>query len=389
MPLRLRIVSDHRLRLGERSSISIGLSGGSIGRAAENDWVLPDPQRYVSSRHARIVHRQDRYFLEDVSSNGTFLNDDTVPVSRRGAVALKSGDLIRLGEYAVMVAIDADSPEDVLAPSRIDALLAVPVAGQTDLGASLNLEALLPDTGASDSFRPVNAFGQAIGHALSVDTEADLASAPHEVGALRRQTRLAQLRARQATPRPSGAPEDAAAGLQAFCRGAGLDPQRLPADAQARLLHLSGLLLREALVGLKDLDRAQESAATRLESVIPPDSEDPRPSLRHLSIEDLLVAVLSQHESQRLDALQWIRDQVEAAKLHERAWEEAMRGAFLEFIRELDPGELETRFKQGSWDLYRTFYRSLTEMSGDRLPHRFLESFGTLYRAARARPKER
>jgi len=381
MPLRLRIVSDHRLRLGDRASITIGLSGGSIGRSAENDWVLPDPQRYISARHARIVHRDDRYYLEDVSSNGTFVNDDATPVAKRGPVALKAGDLIRLGEYAVMVAIDPDTAEDQLAPSRIDALLAVPVPSQTDLGASLNLMALLPDSSPSDSFRPVNAFGQV----LSVDIEADSASSPHEVGAIRQQTHLAQARARQGVRRAAPAAEDAAAGLQAFCRGAGIDPHRLPAGAQARLLHLSGLLLREALVGLKDLDRAQHAAATRLESAAPADGDDPRPSLRELSIEDLLIAVLSQQESRRLDALQWMRDQLEAAKLHERAWEEAMRGAFLAFIRELDPAELEARFKQASWDLYRTFYRSLTEMSGERLPHRFLESFGTLYRAARAR----
>lgn len=163
----------------------------------------------------------------------------------------------------------------------------------------------------------------------------------------------------------------------------------MPADAQHRLLHLGGLLLREALVGLKDLDRAQQAACSRLVSEVPPDPEDPRPSLRDLAIEDLLVAVLSQHESRRIDALQWMRDKLEGAKAHERAWEDAMRGAFLEFIHELDPAELETRFKQASWELYRTFYRSLTEMSGEKLPHRFVETFGNLYRASLTRAQSR
>ena len=55
MALRLRVISEHRLRMGDKSSFVFGVSGGSIGRSAENDWVLPDDMRYVSGRHARIV----------------------------------------------------------------------------------------------------------------------------------------------------------------------------------------------------------------------------------------------------------------------------------------------------------------------------------------------
>ena len=47
-------------------------------------------------------------------------------------------------------------------------------------------------------------------------------------------------------------------GLQAFCRGAGIDPARLPMDNDANSLHLAGQLLREALLGLKEVLRAQQ-----------------------------------------------------------------------------------------------------------------------------------
>jgi type VI secretion system FHA domain protein len=383
MPLRLRIVSDHRRRLGERSSISFGLKGGTIGRSAENDWVLPDPQRYVSGLHARVVHRSDKYFLEDLSSNGTFLNDDHSPIVKRGPVALKSGDLIRLGEYEVMVAVEADQGDEALGASRIDALLTVPVPHEADLGASLNLQALLPpDSSPSDSFRPVNAFGQAI----AAEPERGPLEDHEGLSALRRQAGLAKLKARQLQSRAANIAlaDDTSGGLQAFCRGAGLDPQRLPPDAHARLLHLAGLILREALVGLKDLDRAQHEARSRFGIEIA-EPDDSRPALSRSTIEDLLIDVLSQHESRRIDALQWMRDSVERAKAHETSWEQAMRAAFIEFIRELDPLELDARFKQANWDIYRTFYRSLTEMSGEKLPHRFVEAFANVYREAAAR----
>jgi type VI secretion system protein ImpI len=47
--------------------------GGVIGRGASCDWTLPDPSRQVSSRHAVVSYRDGRYFLTDVSSNGTRL----------------------------------------------------------------------------------------------------------------------------------------------------------------------------------------------------------------------------------------------------------------------------------------------------------------------------
>ena len=57
--------------------------------------------------------------------------------------------------------------------------------------------------------------------------------------------------------------EDLHSGLDAFCRGAGIDPERLPADAQGRMLHLAGRLVREAFVGLKELERTRADTRNR------------------------------------------------------------------------------------------------------------------------------
>src|SRR6266700_5267734 len=76
MTLRLRIVSDHRRLLGDRSSIVFTVDGGTIGRSADNDWVLPDPLRYVSAHHGRIRFQNGQYYFEDLSTNGAYVNDD-------------------------------------------------------------------------------------------------------------------------------------------------------------------------------------------------------------------------------------------------------------------------------------------------------------------------
>src|SRR6202140_4357960 len=68
--LRLRIVSDQRRSLAERSSATFSVEGGTIGRSADNDWVLPDPPRYVSAHHARVQFREGQFYLQDVSTKG-------------------------------------------------------------------------------------------------------------------------------------------------------------------------------------------------------------------------------------------------------------------------------------------------------------------------------
>ena len=167
MALRLRVISDHRHRMGDKSTFVFGVSGGSIGRSAENDWVLPDDMRYVSGRHARIVFHKGRYLLQDTSSNGTYVNDNERPLGNQNPHELKSGDVLRIGEYHVQVQID--SATDF---SLDDSALYHTGSTSTrrrkppppDLGASLRLENLLEasnDT-SSDELKPVNAFGQAV-----------------------------------------------------------------------------------------------------------------------------------------------------------------------------------------------------------------------------------
>src|SRR5947209_19707203 len=72
MTLRLRVVSDQRRSLGERGNIVFTVDGGTIGRSADNDWVLPDPLRYVSAHDARAEYRNGQVYLKGLSSNGVF-----------------------------------------------------------------------------------------------------------------------------------------------------------------------------------------------------------------------------------------------------------------------------------------------------------------------------
>ena len=420
--LRLRIVSDQRRSLADRSSAIFSVEGGTIGRSADNDWVLPDPSRYVSAHHARVLFRDGHFYLQDVSTNGVYLNDDMEPLAKRGSSGyrLANGDVLRMGEYHIVAALEQGPvPEQAGAaavPTSIHALRTLGRPGERDIDAKLNVEELLVPVIDMDPILPVGAYGQSVdsdrvrslaGSAHEVPLTPD--SRPAEAGSAapagqshaERMARLAEVVGRE--PKNAGgalALEDIHSGLDAFCRGAGIDPERLPADAQTRLLHLAGRLFREALVGFRELERARAETRNRYRIEAPqPAPDDPRPSLANSVVEDLTVALLVQHEGRQLDSVQWLREMVGEAKLHENATAQAMRSAFVEFLDRLDPAELEARFERAArrgkarsadkaqyWELFTTFYRNLIEMPADHLPHTFVEAFASAYREALKKP---
>jgi predicted component of type VI protein secretion system len=164
-------------------------------------------------------------------------------------------------------------------------------------------------------------------------------------------------------------------------------------------LHLAGQLFREALVGLKDLDRSRNETRNRFRIDLPPDPEDPRPSVARTAVEDLVIELLSQHETRRLDAVAWFREAIAEFKAHEMANAKATRAAFVEFLDRLDPAELEARFERAArrgkarsadkeqyWELFTTFYRNLIEMPADHLPHTFVEAFAAAYKEIVKKP---
>ena len=125
MLLALSIVSEHGAALGATAYKVFDERGGSIGRVAGNDWVLPDPQNFVSSKHARVIVSGGVFRLEDTSSNGTYINEPDRPVTRPEPQLLNDGDRLFIGDYEIIVqlipsaagAVAQERPAAVQAPS--------------------------------------------------------------------------------------------------------------------------------------------------------------------------------------------------------------------------------------------------------------------------------
>ena len=383
MALRLEVISSQRQVLGALSSIVLGVSGGSIGRALDNDWALPDPRRYLSGLHARIHVRQGGYYLEDCSTNGVFVNDSASPQGRRGLYALRDGDVLRMGDYRIRVGIDADDGAlprpgtHTMAQMAVDNVVPLRAVGgiSDDLGASLNIEALIP----SDATGPLAKLGAA----------RDAAETGN--GALSAQERLKRLRsaARARLEGRTASMADVRNALQAFCRGAGVDESRLPMQNEAQSLHLVGRLLREAIIGLKEILRAQQEFRDRYGiDVERPEGRSPLDQ----GADEYLLELLTGHDQGRMDAVMQLRGQFNDAGSHAAAVDPAMRSALSQFLAHLSPVRMEGGAdsvrrpdETGNWERYKDVYSNLLQTTGEEVPHLFIEAITQAYLAAQRR----
>jgi len=97
---RLRVTTPD----GDARSVEFDGTELTIGRAADNDLVLPDGR--VSRHHARVIGRRGTLVYLDLgSTNGSRVNGVTV-----GELVLGEGDRIELGDSRMEVEVAGDGP---------------------------------------------------------------------------------------------------------------------------------------------------------------------------------------------------------------------------------------------------------------------------------------
>jgi len=414
MALRLRVVSEHSTRLGPLATKVFGVHGGTIGRGTDNEWILPDPERYLSGKHARVDFRAGAYILVDTSSNGTYVNGAQVPLGKYHDYALKDGDYVRLGEYELLVSIDQTNdfpPEEsaIVAYDGQSPSSAVKKSTANDLGADLDLSQLLEPSGlsiADSGARPRDLYGQSLPPVEHPPEPADGGVTPWHMMTRPLKVDTPKVDAPRASsviensPSPNLSRSQSLAlyegdfdiGLAAFCRGAGIEPRSVSPDARGAALQLAGQLLREAVLGLMDLNQGRNEFRNKFRIPAPP-SADAAESPLNLSkgVDEALVRLLTTI-STRAGSVEAIRDNFRELKAQNTAALSATRAAFEEFLGRVDPKELEQRFDRAGkrgvfggqskakyWDLYAELFAGLAQRPADGFPHVFTETFTKAY----------
>ena len=384
MPLTIKIVSEHRDLVGDDCVREDHEQGGTIGRSLQNDWILPDPDRYISGRHATIDYKGGMYYLADTSSNGVYMNDENVPVGRGNPRRLFDGDRMRMGDFEFEVRIDKG--ESLVMP-------------------------LEPDDQAVNK----DHFDQFVDEEL-IETGMQLLDEDEITGDEEFQSVLfgkEPKKEEEPKPKPEPEPElDLEAELakddsdkkpvdvtaedlfDSFLDGLGISRVELhPSVNRPELMITAGLVLREFVEGTIKLlaSRSGLKNAFRLDqTTVLPRHNNPMKFSDNTN--DLIKQLLVGAEGEYLGARDAVREACADLLNHQNAFLDAMNSAFIEFADRFDPEELQSGFdrtldskffkfrdKSKYWGLYCDLYPILTEKGNGRFPQMFGEEFVRAY----------
>jgi predicted component of type VI protein secretion system len=387
MTLKLRLVSENRNLLGDDSVREFQEEGGTIGRSLENDWILPDPDRYVSGRHATIDHKGGIYYLLDTSSNGVYINDDVEPIGKGYPRRLFDGDRVRMGEFEFAVSLDSGEslempldPEPSVAPDHIEQLVE-----EDSLRTGVKLIDEEEITG-DDEFQSV-LFGK------TDDTHTSTPRPRRKRAA--NDGRPVRKRSKPAAKTSENVDVSADDLFDSLLDGLGISRVELhPSVNRSELMLTAGQVLREFVQGIIKLlaARANLKNTFRLDqtTVLPRYNN---PLKLSASPTDLIKQLLVGDEGDYLNPKDAVHEACHDLLNHQNAFLDAMNSAFIEFSERFEPDELEQGFdramttskllaftqKSKYWDLYRDLYPILTEKGKGRFPQMFGEEFVRAY----------
>ncbi|GAB1261908.1 type VI secretion system-associated FHA domain protein TagH [Aurantivibrio plasticivorans] len=84
-------------------------AGGILGREPSCDLFLPCPEKAISRQHAKVFVESDAFYIEDMSANGVFINNQSDPLGQGNTHKVVDGDHIRIGDFSIELSIAENS----------------------------------------------------------------------------------------------------------------------------------------------------------------------------------------------------------------------------------------------------------------------------------------
>jgi len=380
MPLTLEIVSEHRDIVGDDAIREFREGGGTIGRSLHNDWILPDPDKYISGKHAAIDWRGGIFYLTDLSSNGVYINRENEPVGRGNTRRLFDGDTLHFGDFKITATIDGEL-DTLEVPSDPDERLHHDNMSRLATTVSPIEE---PELLAEDEITGDDDFRQALfGTGKRRAPKPKQTKDPNDPSII-----------------DVGVPQETPEGVFcAFLEGLGIDRSDLLSDIDLKeTMRQAGEVLREYVKASEALlnSRANLKSALNLnQTTVLPGNNNPLKLSENTddSIKQILVGKDGGEYLGPKDAVKEIGMDL---LLHQDAFIEAMSVAFQDYAERFDPEELIQSFddamgkkpklkllgEQKYWQLYTELYPILVETGGGRFPHMLSDSFIRAYERA-------
>lgn len=419
MKLTLRIDNFDSLPDGGPLSYSVEDRGFEAGRDTSLDWSLPDPNRFVSSRHLEIRYEQGRYWLYDVSTNGTFVNGGSMRV--KSPHQLEDGDRLQVGHYVIVAELSdgaVQAPADpVAAPEPRPAPAPQAYADTSEIGmpaparrapASADIWSLggaapapVPplDPARNQPPPPVD-FGSQHIASPSPAPAAPIAEAGANspFGAMPSSGSSVPVspppepqprRASAAPPAPGGI--DAAL-LQGICEGAGIRPEALTAGDPAELGREIGRTLRIVAEDLANLlkARAATKQSVKSSSRTMIGNTDNNPLKFVPSAEEALEVMYGNARPGFQRGAAAVKTALDDIKRHQYGVHAAIQPALAQLLEGLSPEAIEGKIgtsmlsskKSKAWELFVERWDAMTAPYDNGMLDVFLAYFSDAYDAA-------
>jgi len=444
MGLTLTIENETSLPDGGPLSVSVtGKRGLDIGRDAHLDWTLPDPTRFISSKHCEVRYRDGGYWLYDVSTNGTFLNGSDGRL--RAPHRLQHGDSLTIGQYIVAVALDGEDAEtreraaptarpaayrDLWNPTEdaappVDRKLLKPASANVPVRPDfLDWAVDVPDTQYGEPGRapaaPPTQVDDDLGWAHGAPTRPPPSGSAPAVPTPRRPVWLtsepsgpwggatppsepsadyepppaaAGSASPPAAPAPNAPPRPPDDFLRLLARGANVPEQTFAQDSQ-RLAEELGILLRLVTENLRQLlnARLQAKRLARVSNQTTIEALNNNPLKFSPSTEDALSIMFGPTTASYLNAQQAIEEGFGDLKEHQVRTYAAMQQALAMIVADLDPQAIETATeadrgltrvigsrKARLWDAFLARWQAKTRGQDGGLVDVFMQYFAECY----------
>lgn len=402
----LRIENFDRLSDGGPLEFSAGPRGFDIGREQHLDWCLPDPERFISGHHCQVRYENGAYWLNDISTNGTFVNGSSQRV--KSPYRLAHGDRLQIGDYIISVALPDEAAGQPV-PQQSAAAPASPAGG--DIWS-------LEDEPAVESVdrrwfnepvqrerrpRPPDALEEFVDFRAAPSAPPASDSSPfgsargalRDVPGSRIPEQAPQPMPVRAAPVQAGGVSPAArpdAVLGALCAAAGLPvnafESRPPEEAAAEI----GAVLRLVTSQLMELLQARAAAKQMTKSgdrtMIGLANNNPMKFVPDPA--EALQIMFQRSKPGYLDASASFTEGFEDIKRHEYATYAAMQKALARLMEDLAPDAIEDKvgsFSLGSkksraWDIYVERWNAKTAHHENGILDVFLRYFADAYDAA-------
>jgi type VI secretion system protein ImpI len=438
MYLTLEVIGANAAALGAGRRVVFTVDGGRIGRAPENQMVLPGAG--VHRHHATVRFINGVFFIEGVGSNGIAVNNPDIVLPRNEPYPLKSGDKVFIDEFELMVTASATPPVEPAAPVTgvVDSPLTTPTGGhatrtvtpampiidlpgeaedldplkQLSLGASpspapaprvpeqpWNQSSVLSDHFAPAPIAPYGASGPA--QAIPEDWDKTSFNVsklqptppmppPVSIGPTARPAAPPIPPAPSATLPPHAPIGEADGGTfdwNAFLRAAGVDPATVPPDTSAVL----GSIMRTVVQGLIEVLRARSEIKTEFRMPVTQVKVSENNPLKFAAnAEDALANLFGRRNPAYLPPLEAFEDAFADVRFHQLAMLVGVRAGFDHLMSRFDPEQLEEVFSRHSrrslfgaaarnWEMYTERYREMMKDGDETFRRLFGEEFARAY----------